>query len=136
MKPNSSFFMGARDVVADSLSRRDQVIGSELTLAQDVVNELGKRWLVIVNLFATSLNYWLPVYFSPLNDPMTVGMDAFLQSWDGLQAYAFLPFFLICSVLNKRAGVLSSPWWLIFATRRCGSRSSRAWRWLLWSPCH
>ena len=73
---------------------------------QDVVDELGKRWLVVVDLFATSLNCRLPVYFSPLNDPMVAGTDALLQPGDGLQAYAFPPFALICQVLNK----LRSSW--------------------------
>ena len=93
--------MGTRNVVADSLSRHDLIIGSEWTLAHEVVDELGKRWPVMVDLFATSLNYRLPVYFSPLNDPVAAGTDAFLQSWDGLQAYAFPPFALIRNVLNK-----------------------------------
>ena len=56
---------------------------------------------MVVDLFAASLNYLLPVYFSPLNDPMAAGTDAFLQLWDGLQAYAFPPFALIHLVLNK-----------------------------------
>ena len=95
------FIMGARNVVADSLSYQDQDIGSEWTLAQEVVDEWGKRRPVMVDLFATSLNYRLPVYFSPLNDPMAVGTDAFLQSWGGLQAYAFPSFALVCSILSR-----------------------------------
>ena len=71
-------------MVEDNLSRQDQVIGSEWTLAQELVEELGKKWPATVDLFTTSLTYRLPVYFSPLNDPMAAGMDAFLQSWDGL----------------------------------------------------
>ena len=31
------------------------------------------------------------VYLSPFRDPMAAGTDAFLQRWDGLQAYAFPP---------------------------------------------
>ena len=61
-----------------------------------MVDELRKKWLATVNLFTTSLNYCLPVYFSPLNDPMAAGTDVFFQSWDGLQAFAF-----IHNVLNK-----------------------------------
>ena len=95
------FSMGARNVVADSLSRQDQVIGSEWTLAQEVVDELRKRWLVVVDLFATSLNYRLPIYFSPLNDLMAAGTDAFLLPWDGLQAYTFPPFAQIHNMLNN-----------------------------------
>ena len=72
------FIMGSRNVVADSLSRQDQVIGSEWTQVQEVVDELEKKWLAMVDLFATSLSYRLPVYFSSLNDPMAAGTDSFL----------------------------------------------------------
>ena len=90
--------MGAWNVVADSLNHQDQVIGSEWTLAQEVVDELRVRWPVMVDLFAT---YCLPIYLSPLNNPIVVGKDAFLQSWDGLQAYAFPPFAFIRRVIDK-----------------------------------
>ena len=59
----------------------------------------------------------LPVYFSFLSDPVAAGTDAFLQVWDGLQAYAFPPFALICQVLNKLASskgtflTLITPFW-------------------------
>ena len=53
------------------------------------MDELVARWSATVDLFATALNYRLPVYFSPLSDPMAAGTDAFLQDWDGLQAYLF-----------------------------------------------
>ena len=95
------FIVGSQNVVADSLSRRQQVPGSEWTLAQEIVDELVTKWLANVDLFATALNYRLPVYFSPLNDPMAAGTDAFLQVWDGLQAYEFPPFVLIRQVINK-----------------------------------
>ena len=57
------------------------------------------------------------MYFSPLKDPMAVGADAFLQDWNGLQAYAFLPFALIRQVLNKLKAcqdmelALIAPFW-------------------------
>ena len=87
--------------MADSLSHCQQILGSEWTLAQEVVDELVARWPVTVDLFATALNYWLPVYFSPLSDPMAAGTGAFFQDWDGRQAFAFPPFVLIRQVLNK-----------------------------------
>ena len=71
------FIMRARNVVADSLSCRHLMLGSEWTVAQEVVNNLQAMWPVKVDLFVTSLNYRLPVYFSPLNDPMAAGTDAF-----------------------------------------------------------
>ena len=41
------------------------------------------------SLFATSANHRYSIYFSPFRDPRSAGTEAFLQSWDGLQAYAF-----------------------------------------------
>ena len=61
--------MGTKNVVADSLSCLQRVLGSEWTLVQEVVDELIVKWPATVDLFATALNYRLPVYFSPLNDP-------------------------------------------------------------------
>ena len=95
------FVMGARNVVSDFISRRNQIIGSEWTLVQEVVDELIATWPATINLFATSLNCRLPIYFAPLNDPLSAGTDAFLQSWNGMQAYAFPPFSLIREVLSK-----------------------------------
>ena len=48
-----------------------------------------------IDLFATSLNFRIPIYFAPLQDPQSIGTDALLQKWDNLQVYAFPPFSLI-----------------------------------------
>ena len=58
--------VGAHNVVTNSLSHRHQVLSLEWTLAQGFVDELVARQPVSVALFATALNYWLPVYFSPI----------------------------------------------------------------------
>ena len=50
------FIVGTKNVVADSLSRRQQGLGSEWNLAQEVVDELIAKWPVTVDLFATALN--------------------------------------------------------------------------------
>ena len=85
----------------DPLSRGSQVLGSERTLCMDICWELFCRWPVTVDLFATSLNHWLQVYFSPVADYQAAGIDAMLQSWGHLQAYAFPPFGFIQRVLTK-----------------------------------
>ena len=111
------FIPGHLNVLADSLSRRSQVLGSEWTLCPQAVSELLRRWQANINLFATSLNHRLPVYFSPMYDPQSAGTDAMLQSWDGLQAYAFPPFSLLPRALAKvRASrglelTLVGPFW-------------------------
>ena len=57
----------------------------------------GQSWSTSANSFS----YRLSVYFSPLNNPMAAGTDAFLQNWDSLQAYVFPPFALIRQVVSK-----------------------------------
>ena len=95
------FVAGTLNVLADALSRRGQILGAEWVLHQTVVHDLLRQWPAMVDLFATSLNHRLPLYFSPVQDPAAVGVDALLQSWDNLQGYAFPPFALIQRVLLK-----------------------------------
>ena len=111
------FIMGSSNVTADALSRPNQVIGSEWTLHQEVVDQLVHRWPAMVDLFATSLTARLPVYFSPASDPRAAGTDALLQPWDDLQAYAFPPIAIIRRVLLKLRSsrncelTLIAPFW-------------------------
>ena len=63
--------------------------------------DLHKRSLVSIDLFATSLNHQCCPYFSPFHDPNELGTDTLLQNWNGWQAYAFPPWSLIPSVLKK-----------------------------------
>ena len=95
------FIPGHLSVLADSLSRSSQVLGSEWTLCPQAVRDLLRRWPATIDLFTMSLNHRLPVYFSLRFDPQSAGTDAMLQSWDGLQAYAFPPFGLLPLVLAK-----------------------------------
>ena len=88
-------------MLADSLSRKSQVLGFEYRLCSEASHQLLRRWPATIDLFATFLNHRLPVYFSPMVDPQSAGTDALLQSWDGLQAFASPPFGLIPRVLAK-----------------------------------
>ena len=111
------FIMGSSNVTADALSRPNQVIGSEWTLHQEVVDQLVHKWPAVIDLFATSLTARLPVYFSPASDPRAAGTDALLQPWDDLQAYAFPPIAIIRRVLVKLRSsrncelTLIAPFW-------------------------
>ena len=95
------FLPGSQNVLADALSRPHQLPHSEWSLNMDVFLSLRRLWPVQIDLFATSDNRRCSIYFSPLHDPMSAGTDAFLQSWDGLQAYAFPPVSLLPRVLAK-----------------------------------
>ena len=111
------FILGRHNVLADSLSRGHSVQGSEWTLCQEVFDQLQRKWPVTVDLFATPLNFRTQVFFCPFQDPQSAGTDAFLQDWEGLQAYAFPPFSLVRAVLNKVRGTrnvdltLVAPYW-------------------------
>ena len=111
------FIMGSSNVTADVLSRPNQVIGSEWTLHQEVVDHLVHKWLAVIDLFATSLTARLPVYFSPASDSRVAGTDALLQPGDNLQAYAFPPIAIIRRVLVKLRSsrncelTLIAPFW-------------------------
>ena len=48
-------------------------LGSEWTLCPQAVSELLRRWPATIDLFATSLNHCLPVYFSPMYDQHSAG---------------------------------------------------------------
>ena len=95
------FIPGSRTVLADALSCPHQLPSSEWSFNLEVFLSLRCRWPVQIDLFATSENRRCSIYFSPIRDPQSAGTDAFLQSWDGLQAYAFPPWSIIPRVLAK-----------------------------------
>ena len=88
-------------------------VGMDATVVQDLLHQ----WPAIIDLFATSLTARLPVFFAPAWEPKAAGIDAFLQPWDNLQAYAFPPLAIITRVLLKlRAShncdlTLIAPFW-------------------------
>ena len=99
---SARYIPGERNVVADQLSRRGQVIGTEWSLHPLTAKELFRVWgSPTVDLFASALNKKLPVYCSLLPDPLAWQEDAFLIPWDGLDAYVFPPFNLIRRILNR-----------------------------------
>ena len=84
-----------------SLSRPHQLPHTEWSLHPEVFRPISRMWPVQLDLFATSANHQCSVFFSPFRDPLAAGTDAFLQRWDGLQAYAFPPWSVIPRVLAK-----------------------------------
>ena len=97
----SQFIPGSLNVLADSLSRPHQLPHTEWSLHPEVFRSLSRLWPVQIDLFATSANRQCCVFFSPFLDPLAAGTDAFLQCWDGLQAYAFPPWSILPKVLAK-----------------------------------
>ena len=96
------FLSGLRNVVADAVSRRGQVLPTEWTLHPEVCKALWRLWgQPSVDLFATSLNFRLQAFVSPFPDPMAIASDAFLFNWNHLELYAFPPPAVIRRVINK-----------------------------------
>ena len=95
------FIPGIRNVLADTLSCPHHLPSSEWSLNMDVFRSLTRQWPVMIDLFVTSDNHRCSIYFSPFRDPLSVGTDALLQSWDGLLAYAFPPWSILPQVLAK-----------------------------------
>ena len=61
------FIRGKNIVLVNSLFCPNQVQGSEWTLKWEVFLQLNKRWPVMIDLFATSLNHRCSLYFFVLS---------------------------------------------------------------------
>ena len=130
------FIPGSNNVLADALSRPHQLPHSEWSLNMTVFRSLSRQWPVQIDLFATSANHRCSTYFSPYRDPQSAGTDAFLQSWDGLQAYACPPFAIIPRVLAKLRESRGTELTLVapHGLSALGFRTSSSCRWSLqWS---
>ena len=77
------FIIGSHNVLADSLSRPNQVLGSEWTLKAEVFQELRRRWPVSIDLLATSLNHQCcPIFFTiPRSERSGYGCPAPELGW-------------------------------------------------------
>ena len=93
---------GRLNVLADSLSRQNQVVSTEWCLNQNVLEMVWRKWGVPeVDLFATSLNKKLPKYVSPFPDPMAWAINALTIPWNKGLLYAFPPWNMVGEVLMK-----------------------------------
>ena len=112
------YLPGESNVLADVLSRRGQVVGTEWSLHPQVARALLRAWgNPSIDLFATCLNAKLPLYCSLVPDPQAVFEDAFRHPWDDLDLYAFPPFALVGRVIarvqqsSRVARTLVAPLW-------------------------
>ena len=112
------FIPGARNVIADSLSRREETPAAEWCLNMEICRRLWSLWgLPQIDAFATKANKRLPEFFSPLPDQQARGIDAFLQDWSNLFLYLYPPTKTIRKVLTKflqskgNRGILIAPCW-------------------------
>ena len=113
------YLLGQSNVLADLLSRWEQVIRSEWSLHPQMARPLLRVWgSPSLDLFATHPNAKLPLYCSLVLDPQAVFEDAFRHPWDGLDMYTFPPFPLVGRVVARvretpnLSMTLVAPLWL------------------------
>ena len=93
---------GCLNVMADLLSRSNQVQSTEWSLHPQVFKEICRKWFTPhVDLFATHLNHKLPLYVSPIPDPRAWNIDALNINWTNLTAYAYPPTALLHKVIHR-----------------------------------
>ena len=93
---------GCLNVMADLLSRSNQVQSTEWSLHPQVFKQICQKWFTPhVDLFATHLNHKLPLYVSPVSDPKAWDIDALNINWTSLTAYAYPPTALLHKVIQK-----------------------------------
>ena len=93
---------GCLNVMADLLSRSNQVQSTEWSLHPQVFKQICQKWFTPhVDLFATHLNHKLPLYVSPVPDPKAWDIDALNINWTNLTAYAYPPTALLHKVIQK-----------------------------------
>ena len=96
------YIPGCLNVMADLLSRSNQVESTEWSLHPQVFKQICQKWFTPhVDLFATHLNHKLPLYISPVPDQMALDIDALNINWMGLTAYAYPPTALLHRVIQK-----------------------------------
>ena len=96
------YLPGQSNILADLLSRRNQVLAAEWSLLPQVAKKIIRTWgSPTIDLFATHLNAKLPLYCSLIPDPQAVFEDAFRHPWNSLYVYAFPPFNLVDRVVAR-----------------------------------
>ena len=93
---------GQLNVVADKLSRLGQTIQTEWSLLPEVFQTICSRWhRPQIDLFATRFKNKLPLFVSPVPDPLATAVDALNLPWEDLEAYAFPPAAILGKVVEK-----------------------------------
>lgn len=90
---------------------------TEWSLSHEKFNAIQERWgMFDIDLFASRLNFKVAQYVSWRPDPGAKFINAFLMNWETYYFYAFPPFSLIATCLQKieqdnSTGVIIVPLW-------------------------
>ena len=93
---------GKQNLIADFESRRNQRASEWRLDKASLIWALERLdFKPDIDLFASRINHQLPRYVSYRPDPEAFAIDAFSLDWSNLDFYAFPPFSVIPTVLNK-----------------------------------
>ena len=93
---------GNQNLIADALSRFRVPVNTEWELHPVIFQAITLIWdCPLIDLFATSLNYNLETFVSPIPDQKAWAVDAMIISWKGMFNYIFPPFRLLHRILHK-----------------------------------
>ena len=93
---------GKQNLIVDFESRRNQRASEwRLDRASLICALLKLNFKPDVDLFASRINDQFPHYVSYRPGPEAIAIDAFSLNWSNLNFYAFPPFSVISTVLNK-----------------------------------
>ena len=104
---------GCLNVMADLLSRLNQVQSTEWPLHLQVFKQICQKWFTPhVDLFASRLNHKVPMYVSPVPDQNAWDIDALNINRSGLTACAYPPAALLHRVIqiNQTIQLSGMPW--------------------------
>ena len=112
----ATYIPGKENIIADAESRNinDR---TEWMLDSRVFKFINKIWgPVDIDLFASRTNCQIPVYAAWKPDPFAIAIDAFTIDWGEYSFFAFPPFSMISSCLQKveqdrASGIMICPVW-------------------------
>jgi hypothetical protein len=109
---------GKLNVLADQLSRSDQILPGEWSLSPQTLQPVFDRWgHPLVDLCATAENKKCPTFVSPYPHPRALAVDALSLEFQDLEAYVYPPYQLVGKLLQRFQSVttcrliLIAPWW-------------------------
>ncbi len=92
---------GKLNGVADSLSRRGQVLSNQWSLSQAIFQRISSQGMPVGRSLCHPLEQNLPLYVSPLTDDQALAVDALTYPWKGLWGYAYSPTEIMAKGLTK-----------------------------------
>ena len=92
---------GSLNVIADGLSRMNQIQHTEWSLSPQIFKQITRLWeYPQIHLFATNVNMKLPTYVFSILDTQAWTVDALNISWKNIVGYTFPPTALLPRVVK------------------------------------